>query len=105
MIFAGNRMAVLTSESPMKFFELAQGGQLREDFSRGTNYAWTIVGDEGDVNSISYPDGALRIQADEGTAPPPITLTPPTWWQGETFANPPHCADIAISVGQTTDGQ
>jgi hypothetical protein len=93
MIFGGNRVTVVTTIPPMKFFKLAQGGQLLEDFSRGLNYAWTVT-DGAEDYTITYANGALRIQADPGIEPLAIVFSPPTWESG----NWPHCANVAMSV-------
>ena len=92
-VFGEYRVAVPIREHP-QFFQLAQGGQLIEDFSMGSNRAWTLwqePGKEG-VFQTSYPNGTFEIRqstAESGQA----ILTPPTW-----AGNWPRCVDVAISV-------
>jgi len=93
-VLSENRVAVPIRKDA-QFFKLAQGGQLLEDFSSGTNRPWTLQpqsGNEADFET-SYPNGGFRIQelvADVGAA----MLNPPMW----PIDNWPQGADVAISV-------
>jgi hypothetical protein len=99
IVFGGNQVPVLTSEPSTRFFKLAPGGQVLEDFSRGADYAWKLGyldPAEAGMSRLSYPDGALHIEWDPGFKSA-VFLSPPTWWQDDT-GHWPHGVDVAMSV-------